>query len=336
MKTRLMSKSIYFYAEASPSIGLGHVIRVNNLIGYFASKGYECHFYLNSKCFQQIDFRCQTILIQSIEDFIEILDVSSPDLLVLDLLEGDVSVRLRDHLMKARFQYKLACIDGFYDEFLCPDLSIMPWSTLPKVKRQLRGLSYLFFNDAHTEKSKFKQQSGTVQNILVSIGSSDPHSATYTILKNVCNIFSNINFHVVIGPMFTVSNRTKITNSQFNNVTYYEGLSDLSDLYLGCDIAIIGGGQTKFEASLFGLPALIISNTELEKRLALEFENLGLAVYVSPAEMLDSEKLVNWIQKLDSDAETLNIMSNKARFLVDGEGGNRIVNYVENELFTAC
>ena len=330
-----MRIKILFLTEISTNIGMGHLKRVNNLIDYFFARGHDCHLMVKASSVANIDFMCPATLVESVDQVSQYIRTEHPELIIVDMLESEANVKIRNLISLSRQKFKLITIDDFYSNILIPDLEIKPWSNSPSLGDSLSGLKYLFFNQNFCSNLIKKVNKERINDVLISMGAADTNSATIKIICRLSKHFINIKFHAVIGPLFSEEDRLTISQIQCSNIVIYDGLEDLVDLYLKCDLAIIGGGQTKFETALFGIPALILSNTELERKLSVIYEGMGFSTYISPSKKIDYQMLISKINFLNDNPIKLKIMSIKARSTIDCDGGRRVVSYVEQKLFNA-
>jgi len=107
-----------------------------------------------------------------------------------------------------------------------------------------------------------------VEDVLITMGGSDPKNLTLTILEQLINL-KGIRYHVAIGPGFSkeLNLQLKSFAAKNNNVSLYENLSanQMCNLMLKVDIAISAGGSTLYELAATGTPtiAVIAANNQI-------------------------------------------------------------------------
>lgn len=92
---------------------------------------------------------------------------------------------------------------------------------------------------------------------------------------------------------------------------------DLADLMVSCDWAVSNGGSSMLELMALGKPVFVVPQTHLEAALAKEIHERG--------------GLLGWGDTVPEspDEDALNRTAEKAWFLVDGFGPERIINLME-------
>ena len=108
-----------------------------------------------------------------------------------------------------------------------------------------------------------------------------------------------------------------------NNISYLISPPNVSNIINSCDIAILAGGTSTFEASFCGLPMIIIPIAENQILYAKEWENKGAAFYMDTFENLKKESLIKVIKKI-FETNLYKKMSNASSKIVDGFGTERI------------
>ena len=290
-----MKNKILFYTNASHEIGFGHVNRVCNLIKLLNTQNYQAKLLLIGSIPINYDLAIEVISLKSNQEVIQNIEEYKPELIVLDLLETEKNYQLLNFLMPIRLGYKIMVIDCFYNEIIRPECIIAPWGIHSKYENTLSGLDYLFFDPETINKSKKRIQKSSIKNILITLGGADKNRVTSLIANEIATNFPDKNLQVVIGPLFSDDVMNKILKYQLPNVYCYNNLTCLDELYMSADLAIIGGGQTKFEAALFGLPALIIANTDKEVEFSTLYEKLRTSIFISDSISLRCDKIINKI-----------------------------------------
>jgi len=107
-------------------------------------------------------------------------------------------------------------------------------------------------------------------------------------------------------------------------------LPSLIDKLRWADIAIMGGGQTLFEAARMGVPPIVVRMHEDQIPNTSYLAERGLAIDLGTAQEFHSDKLLNALEQLD--CKTRLRMHRGLRRLVDGRGTERIVREVKRAL----
>lgn len=219
-----MKNKIYFRANGSSSIGLGHVLRCISLISMIKDK-FDCILILNKDIPPQIlPTQIKYFFIQNDIPEDEIFQikkiVNSKDILLLDGYEFDYSYQKKiKHLVR-----KLVVVDDFKNRKLCCDVLINHGIKSIKNSNNISyftGLSYLILRPDFLKSIQYPNKiRSTNNNIFVCFGGSDPFNITDKVLKTILknNTFDEI--FVVIGAANKFNNFLieKYSNS---NIRFY-------------------------------------------------------------------------------------------------------------------
>jgi len=273
--------------------------------------------------------------IETEEEFISVLERKEGKYLFIDLLESCAYAALVPRLQPLFPAYRTICFDSFFDDDLKFDLQIGPsFDGTTTHKKGLSDLKYFVFPEELRCLAPTKDATTEVRSVLITLGGSDPFRATPSIARALCGAFPKLHFTVVIGPGFMPAERQELKElaGQYGNVECAVEPEHLGHLYMVSDFAITSGGQTKFETALFGIPSFILANNLQEEELSKEFAALAGCVFLGRADQVDRIHLREELARLISESVRLNEMSRKSRQLLDIYGGERVVDYIKQNL----
>ena len=101
---------------------------------------------------------------------------------------------------------------------------------------------------------------------------------------------------------------------------------------LWSDLAITGGGLTKYETAVTGTPSVIISQVAHQAELAKEFEREGTALHLGLGSKVGEEDIAQAVERLLRDDALRAEMSKRGKRLVDGKGIERIISEIPQEV----
>jgi spore coat polysaccharide biosynthesis predicted glycosyltransferase SpsG len=110
-------------------------------------------------------------------------------------------------------------------------------------------------------------------------------------------------------------------------ITLQRNVKNMPKLMAWADIAIAAGGSTSWELAFMGLPSLVITVAENQKTIAPELNRQGVIINLGLHQDL-TEQISFALQKLIGDRPKRQIMSKKGRELVDGMGGQRVIDAI--------
>ena len=166
----------------------------------------------------------------------------------------------------------------------------------------------------------------TVENVLLTMGGSDPAGLTVKILRPIADHFTGYKLNVVLGPLFTEHQKVYEIIKGHRNIVVHENPDNFIGLMSRQDAIITAGGRTLYECAYLGKPVLIIPSIEHEALMAEAYAKATGSCFLPAWEDAVSGHRVS---------EALNYYSNnysirKAIYqssikLIDGNGVERIL-----------
>jgi len=210
--------------------------------------------------------------------------------------------------------YQVALIDGLGAEsFRCkgaPRLKvyIQPYwgveeKPAPNSEHWLYGPKYAFVDEIYQHGFK-KRSTGTVKNILITFGGSDPQENTLKVLTGVLGLCDDFIYRVIVGPSFCAEQIEKIQQLGLKySLELIVAPDDLLNHYHWADLGICGSGTSRYEAAATGLPVIFTSIYKEHDRLSARFASYGTARYIGPAADLSSDDWFNSIKAIQTFPE---------------------------------
>lgn len=204
----------------------------------------------------------------------------------------------------------------------------------------LLGPAYFIFRREFIEAAKVNRQTrGIAQNILVTMGGSDLLALTLKVAKAFTRLDRplNLNLRIVLGIDYTDSKKRALEETLKDyrgNYKLIMGSDNLAELMLWSDLAITGGGLTKYETAVTGTPSIIIPQVAHQAALAKEFEREGTTLNLGLGSKVDEADISEAIEKLLRDDTLRAEMSRRGKRLVDGKGIERIISEIPQEVFS--
>ena len=204
-----------------------------------------------------------------------------------------------------------------------PDLVIFPVVTKfrSKSKKIFIGEKYAVLPKL-PKKKKIKK----INNIMISMGGSDPNKITIKTLKILKKKNLLINLNIVIGGL------SKIKNSEIKKILFgkkikfsiFRSQKNLKKIMLDSDLLITNSGVTKFEASLMRLPSIIIANDKETEDNQIAFAQKKTSIYLGHYRSKKIKKLNNVIMSLKNNINKILMMQKKCINFLDHKGALRI------------
>ena len=102
----------------------------------------------------------------------------------------------------------------------------------------------------------------------------------------------------------------------------------LTQALVDCDVAIVAGGVTLYEACALGTPAVGLAVAPAQRRAIVEFASRGAVVDAGHASDLTIERAARYAVQLLGDERRRRATAARARTLVDGLGARRAAEHI--------
>jgi spore coat polysaccharide biosynthesis predicted glycosyltransferase SpsG len=170
-----------------------------------------------------------------------------------------------------------------------------------------------------------------IERVLVAFGGGDDRGgiefALSTLIKN-----APVNWHFVV-----ISGGHNPRNPQLagwiethgqGRVSLLINPDNVATVMAGCDLAVMAGGTSIYEAAVCRLPMVLIAIADNQIRPAKAWANAGAALFLGSLHEVDAERLRLAVSKLAAADALRRDMAVKAAELVDGKGAQRLASKV--------
>ena len=360
-------RRVIFRADGSSRLGIGHIMRCIALaqglrkIGInsiFIIRGYEQKII---ELVQNNDYDVEIIPKNNslIEDASLTLNFASrycANVIIIDMSNTDTLTNLdayKRYLQTLKSNRKfLVTIDGLDEDCssnkipIPSGIVVIPYLGAENRKYKshgntnyLLGPAYFIFRDEFIKAARIKREiNREAQNILVTMGGSDPSALTVKIANALVKLNRiSLNLRFVIGPGFniSISQELKIILADFNgNYELVIENFDMAELMFWSDLAIISNGLTKYETAVTGTPSIVISYNDFREKIVDEFERYGSTLYLGQGKNIYEDDIAKVVNSLLDDNGLRRQMSKKGRNLVDGKGAERVISQIPTKLLS--
>ena len=242
-------------------------------------------------------------------------------------------------LQKLKAMNFLLTLEDLSSEVFPADIVIIPYVGAESLKIQKKWITISFrskYFPIREEFIKVKRNNTPIKNvktILISMGGSDPKKITIKVVKALSKLKYKVHLKVVLGILSQISNdqiKTLLKN-YVGNFQVIRNIQNMAELMNESQIAITNSGLTKYEMASMGLPAIVISNTK-HAELMDDFAKYGTLVHLGNNEKVTEENIFSAVTALMKDEIKRGKMSIAGKQLVDGNGFERIFNYIPDKL----
>jgi len=203
----------------------------------------------------------------------------------------------------------------------------------------LLGPAYFIFRQEFVEAAKVTREvKENARNILITMGGSDPLNLTIKVAKALRQpSITPLNLQIVLGLSYPDSIKQGVNEALKDfrgNYELIQGSDNLAELMFWSDLAITGGGLTKYETAVTGTPSIIISQVAHQADLVKEFEKEETALNLGLGSQVNEEDIALAVERLLKDNALRAKMSTRGRKLVDGRGIERIISEIPSEVWS--
>lgn len=318
-----MKPDIFIRTDASPDIGLGHLVRCSAL-AHMLKKEFEITFFCKSipvsieKEFRDNGFNIVHIFLE--DDFYNAIKPGG--IIVLDGYNFSTDYQK----MIKRKGAKLVCIDDLHDKEYIADLiinhapGIVPWDYRAKLYTQFAlGPDYVLLRPAFLKQAKKNRIIDKIKTVLICFGGSDPNNLTSLAIKVVSEFKEFIKVIVVTGHGFIKTEYFDQILLNDHRIDYRSSLNEneMLDAMLEAELAILPASGILLEALAAGCKVIAGTYVENQKYLLEYFAKEGQIIY---ADTFEPQKLRHSIQLV------LHKKFN-ARNVIDGNTKKRLIKY---------
>lgn len=357
-------KSALIRADGSQHLGLGHVMRClafaqglrkTGVESLFITRNYEQRIVeiIHRHKFDTEPMPVKHGFTEDLRLTSELANQFSATLIITDLCTIDTLSNLvgySEYLQGLKDTGRfLITIDDFNEIAFPSDIVVNPNYGAEKMNyppeghsiKFLLGPAYFIFRLEFIKAAGVNRETrNDAHNILVTMGGSDLLDLTVKVagaLKRLIRLRRALNVQIVLGPGYPDSIRREVNEifSNFSgNLQLLQGSDNMAGLMLWSDLAITGGGLTKYETAVTGTPSIIISQVPHQEELAKEFEKEGTALNLGFGTRVSEEEIAEAVANLLGNNALRAEMSRMGKKLVDGKGIEHIISEIPQEVWS--
>jgi UDP-2,4-diacetamido-2,4,6-trideoxy-beta-L-altropyranose hydrolase len=356
---------VVFRADASVSIGSGHVMRCLTLADELTRQGHQCHFVCRnhkghlgdlivgkghgltllpsmnvnilSADARGSDNYTQWLGVHWQEDARETLDVLTPwkpDWLVVDHYALDAEW---EGMLLSAVQ-NIMVIDDLANRLhactLLLDQNVLDLDSAERYRQLvgkdctlLLGPKYALLQPEYAQLAEsLPERDGVISRVLIFVGGSDPYHLTERYL-NVLTApeFNYLFVDVVIGKNHPAPANVERLVEARTNTRLYSGLSSLAALMVRADLMLGAGGSTNWERMCLGLNSVVTSVAMNQYEINLALARKELIEFLGPANILTDDAVSLVISNTLQDIRVNEKRSAAMRKVVDGRGTKYVI-----------
>lgn len=340
---------VLFVVEAGYKVGLGHLLRSRALLLEFTARGHPADLWLHGddSALEGRDWPTNMRLYVSQEsvstdracdDIDKLLERSSYDWLIVD--GYGFSGRTLCARLTARGA-KLLMIDDLADRELTTDILLNQNTTHAEpyandrvsASRFLLGPEYALIDRSYALRRTGSRPHGELRSLLVSFGGVDRHGRTQRVIDLVSRHGPALDIVAVAGPYYPYLDQLEARRAR-QGVRVVRNASDLAPLMQQCDLMVMAGGSTVWQACCMGVPMLVLQTVDNQKLLIETLREFDAALYLDASARpdegagIDDVEFERAFQHARDPAIRARLSASAIR-LVDGNGPGRVADAVQ-------
>ncbi|MGE0201146.1 MAG: UDP-2,4-diacetamido-2,4,6-trideoxy-beta-L-altropyranose hydrolase [Candidatus Melainabacteria bacterium] len=331
----LASRQILIRADASRTIGTGHIMRCLTLATALRNQGHEVSFAsvpAPGDCIASVEAAGFPVLrLQQTDETIPTTG-GRFDWLVVD----HYGLEARWEQAMRAVTRNIMVIDDLADRPHDADLLVdqnrdhTEADYRPLISENCRlliGPQYaLLREEFRIARNPVKPAGNGIRQLLISFGGSDPTgetAKTLTALAGMPPAQRPENIVVVVGGSFE---GLAALQQQFHwpGLSFRQNIADMAQVLSQSDLVIGGGGTTSWERCCLGAPSVIIAVADNQRGISRSLAEYGAAQFLGMHATVTAADIQAALIALQSDPGALNAMRQQAAALVDGLGVDRV------------
>jgi spore coat polysaccharide biosynthesis predicted glycosyltransferase SpsG len=191
------------------------------------------------------------------------------------------------------------------------------------------GPDYMILREKF-EFIKRKNDLKECKNVFISFGGADEKGCTINVLKSLKNLKNDLNFHVIVGPLFNYSEDLKRLANNDKRIKIFKQPGNIIELMEKSDLAITAAGITLYELSYLGIPSLVIPQVEHQKKIADAFAKKEACINLGDNPTVAD--ISTNLKKLLSNESIRNVYHKNSMNFIDGNGLKRFFIIILDDL----
>jgi spore coat polysaccharide biosynthesis predicted glycosyltransferase SpsG len=129
---------------------------------------------------------------------------------------------------------------------------------------------------------------------------------------------------IVVAAGFSRGRRPSLRGAR-----WISARAGLTQALVGCDVAVVAGGVTLYEACALGTPAVGLAVVPAQRRAIGQFASRGAVIDAGTASEIAIDRAARGVARLLGDERRRRITASRARQLVDGLGARRAAEHIQ-------
>ncbi|MEA5616583.1 UDP-2,4-diacetamido-2,4,6-trideoxy-beta-L-altropyranose hydrolase [Cronbergia sp. UHCC 0137] len=338
-------------ANASSEIGIGHLMRCLALAQTCKENQWQVIFCINKKA----SILASRLISESIQVYyLKSLPGSNKDAQETSNLAKDFDcqwVVVDGYQFDAEYQgiikvsgLKLLFIDDYgHAEHYYADIVLNQnisaddglYTNRESYTQLLLGTRYTLLRQEFWQCQGWKRINPLVASkILVTMGGADPDNVTLKVIQALELVkVDGLEVIVVVGASNSHDEQLQVTAKESKlTIRIEKNVQNMPELMAWADVAITAGGSTCWELAFMGLPSLILVLAENQRAIAQQLHKLEIFITLGNYQDVSVIDIASTTNQLLLNINIRSQMSRLSQKLIDGQGNQRVVKYLKQNL----
>lgn len=169
----------------------------------------------------------------------------------------------------------------------------------------------------------------SLHRVLITMGATDADNVTELVLQGIADSSCTVAVDVVMGAGAPHLEKVKAQVADLSGVYLWVDVDHIARLMSGADLAVGAGGSTSWERCCLGLPTLAVTVADNQATINQNLAQAGAVRHLGVTREVTPAKISAALDELCADPQALKSMSQVARTICDGSGGERLVDYLD-------
>jgi len=331
------NKNIAFVSESGKHIGYGHLYRAIAIAESFLTKECDVTFFCNEDVTQLLYEKLPVISVNNWNLLDE--EFAKYDVIVFDVykdsyssFEGMTKKCEANNVVTATvidFAFKETALNTDY----VFQIGYQSYSNKKTEKKEnhknvvyYSGSEFLVFRKEF-DNVKLYEPNCKAEKLLVAMGGSDPHCLSELVNQSLSFIKTALTVTYIFGNGFEhdrINLLKKENEGSHHKLYYYQNVEDMPSLIRNHDLALINGGNTRFEIAKLGVPFISIAFQQVQKEISDLIANDGIGISLGLYTELEKVEIADNIENTLNDYELRRKQSKKMQDIFEDNGSDKI------------
>lgn len=326
-------------ADASPEVGLGHVMRCGCLQVALQPLGIACYF-----AFRHMPESLQQRILEQGGQLVPLntADLKNDAEITLHLARtlGAKAILLDGYQFDSAYQRRLfrqgpslVLMDDInnrgriYADLLInslPHANQLSYAETAPEARSLLGLEYVLLRDEFRQLQAFATRSSERSRLLVNFGGSDILGLSLPVIRDLLKQDPHLPITLITGSGFSRSEDVEELLCLYPQLEHFHNCQEMARQFGRAGLALAAPGATIYELAALGVTSVFLICAENQELSAIAHESFGWCRTFDARCKNQYTKALQKTIELWGNPDQRDVMQEKARGLIDGLGMQRV------------